>query len=145
MATTSRHFDFASLYIGQNVRCSISIDADLIQAFANLTGDHHPLHTNREYAVEHGYPDVLAHGVLLTSLSSRLIGMELPGVRTILLGQTAEYVRPVFPGDDLSFSATVTHLKRSLCLVTIDIKVTNQRNETVSCQEFVVKLREDCA
>jgi acyl dehydratase len=71
--------------------------------------------------------------------------MELPGVRTILLGQTAEYVRPVFPGDDLSFSATVTHLKRSLCLVTIDIKVTNQRNETVSCQEFVVKLREDCA
>ena len=142
MANQSRYLDFSDLYVGQTTTHSVVIDEALIQVFANLTGDHHPLHSDRVYAVAHGFPDILAHGVLLTSLSSKLIGMDLPGVRTILLGQTAEYIKPVFPRDVLSFEATISHLKRSLRLVTIEIKVTNQRNEVVSRQEFRVKLRE---
>lgn len=141
MANESVDRDFTDLYVGQTATYSVPIDVGLIQAFADLIGDHHPLHIDREYAVAHGFPDVLAHGVLLTSLSSKLIGMDLPGVRTILLGQRAEYIKPVFPGDVLSFRATITHLKRSLRLVTLEIEVANQRNELVSRQEFSVKLR----
>ena len=142
-ANESRYFDFADLYLGQTATHSVTIDEALIQTFANLTGDHHPLHLDRDYALAHGFQDILAHGVLLTSLSSKLIGMDLPGVRTILLSQTSEYIKPAFPGDELSFRAKVSHLKRSLRLVTIEIEVANQRNEIVSCQEFRIKLRED--
>jgi acyl dehydratase len=141
MANKSVDHDFINLCVGQTATYSVPIDAGLIQAFADLIGDHHPLHVDREYAVKHGFRDVLAHGVLLTSLSSKLIGMDLPGVRTILLGQTAEYIKPVFPGDILSFRATITHLKRSLRLVTVEIEVANQRDEVVSRQTFSVQLR----
>jgi acyl dehydratase len=143
MANESLDRHFADLCVGQTTTYSVPIDGGLIQAFADLSGDHHPLHIDREYAVAHGFPDVLAHGVLLTSLSSKLIGMDLPGLRTILLGQTSEYIKPVFPGDVLSFRATIAHLKRSLRLVTVEIEVANQRNEVVSRQTFSVKLREN--
>jgi 3-hydroxybutyryl-CoA dehydratase len=143
MANESKNLDFADLYVGQTATHSVVIDESLIQAFAGLTGDYHPLHTDREYAIAHGFPDVLLHGVLLTSLSSKLIGMDLPGLKTILLGQTSEYIRPIFPGDVLAFRATITYLKKSLRLVTVKIEVTNQCNEIVSRQEFSVKLRED--
>lgn len=141
MANEPKYFDFDDLYIGQTATNFIVISEELIQDFANLTGDYHPLHTDRVYAVAHGFMDILAHGVLLTSLSSKLIGMDLPGARTLLLSQTAEYAKPVYPGDILSFCATVSHLKRSLQLVTIEIKVTNQRCENVTRQEFVIKIR----
>ena len=143
METESKCLLLDELVVGQTATHSVSVDASLIDAFADLTGDHHPLHVDKPYAVARGFQDVLAHGALLTSLGSKLIGMDMPGLNTILLGQTSEYLKPVFPGDVLLFRATISYLKRSLCLVTVEIEVSNQCKEVVSHQEFRVKLRED--
>ena len=103
-------FVFEDLHIGQKATHSVVVCDSLISSFANLTGDRHPLHTDREYSVSNGFQDILAHGVLLTSLSSKLIGMDLPGERALLLSNKSEYIKPVYPGDVLLFSATVSFL-----------------------------------
>jgi 3-hydroxybutyryl-CoA dehydratase len=142
MSSNSKHHNFSDLFIGQTATHSVTIDGELIRAFAALTGDHHPLHMDSDYAISNGFSDVLVHGMLLTSLGSKLIGMDLPGEKTILLGQASEYLKPVFPGDVLLFLAKISHLKSSLRLVTVQIDVTNQYNELVSLQKFSVKLRD---
>ena len=133
---------FEDLRVGQAATHSVKISDALIEAYAELTGDHHPLHTDKKYAGVHGFKDRIAHGALITSLSSKLIGMDLPGESTILLNQSSEYLKPVFPGDCLAFRATITHLKKSLRLVTVGIEVENQVSDIVSRQEFSIKIRE---
>jgi 3-hydroxybutyryl-CoA dehydratase len=38
-----------------------------IDAFAKASGDHNPLHMDREFAREQGFADRIAHGMLLAS------------------------------------------------------------------------------
>jgi 3-hydroxybutyryl-CoA dehydratase len=129
------------LYVGQTTTHTVLVTEESIRSFAALTGDFHPLHTDKAYAVRHGFQDIIAHGVLLTSFSSKVIGMDLPGLRSILLAQNAEYLKPAFPDDVLTFVGTLSKIRRSLGIVTVDVQVSNQRNELVSRLEFTVKLR----
>ena len=43
----------------------VAISQDLINGFAELTGDRNPLHLNRDAAVQAGFPQTIAHGYLL--------------------------------------------------------------------------------
>ena len=70
-----------------------------VEAFARLSGDDNPIHVDRDAARRAGFDREVVHGVLVTSLISRLLGTRLPGPGTILLGQQLRYLRPVHPGD----------------------------------------------
>ena len=138
----AKSFQFEELEIGQFSTHRMTITAKLIENFAVLIGDYHPLHTDKNYCKANGFIDRIAHGTLLTSLSSRIIGMDLPGKNAILLTQSAEYLKPVYVGDHLDFLATILHLKKSLRIVTIEINVRNQLSDLVSRHKFSVKIRE---
>ncbi len=130
------------LYVGRTATHTVFLSEEIIRAFADLTGDHHPLHTDRAYAEASGFGDILAHGVLFTSIGSKLIGMDLPGRKSILVGQSSEYLKPAFPGDVLTFDAVVSNVRQSLAIVTVEIKVSNQHGEAVARVEYAVKIRE---
>jgi len=119
----------------------VKLTEEQIESFAKLTGDFHPLHVDKSYATRNGFRDVLAHGALITSFSSRLIGMELPGLRSIVLSQDSKYLKPTYPGDELTFSGVVSKVRKSLSVVIVTITVVNQDDEEVGLIEFTVKVR----
>jgi acyl dehydratase len=82
-----------------------------VAAFARLSGDDNPIHLDTEAAVAAGFEREVVHGVLVTSLISRLLGTQLPGPGTILLGQELRYRRPVHPGDRLRATVEVTTVR----------------------------------
>jgi acyl dehydratase len=82
-----------------------------VAAFARLSGDDNPIHFDAEAAKAAGFEREVVHGVLVTSLISRLLGTELPGPGTILLGQDLRYRRPVHPGDRLRATVEVTSVR----------------------------------
>ena len=87
--------------LGPGDRASIdhTFTAADVEAFARLSGDDNPIHLDRDAARSAGFDREVVHGVLVTSLISRLLGTRLPGPGTILLGQQLRYLRPVHPGD----------------------------------------------
>ena len=85
--------------------------ADDVTAFARLSGDDNPIHLDAEAAKVAGFEREVVHGVLVTSLISRLLGTQLPGPGTILLGQELRYRRPVHPGDRLRATVEVTSVR----------------------------------
>jgi len=139
MLTSNLNID--DLKPGLSRSFTVKLTVEQIESFAKLTGDFHPLHMDHAYAIRSGFKDVLAHGALITSLSSRLIGMELPGLRSIVLSQESKYFKPTYPGDELTFNGVVSKLRKSLSIVIITITVVNQDDEEVSLIEFTVKLR----
>jgi enoyl-CoA hydratase len=70
-----------------------------VAAFAQLSGDDNPIHRDAAAARLAGFDREIVHGVLVLSLISRLLGRDLPGPGTILLGQDLRYLRPVYVGD----------------------------------------------
>jgi acyl dehydratase len=84
---------------------------DDVAAFARLSDDVNPIHLDADAARAAGFDREVVHGVLVTSLISRLLGTQLPGPGTILLGQELRDRRRVHPGDPVRATVEVTNVR----------------------------------
>ena len=79
-------------------RCEfdISILEKEVVSYAELTGDWNPLHTDSKYArtTEFGRP--IVHGGLLVGFVSRVLGMYIPGRRSLILSMKVRFPAPLF-------------------------------------------------
>ena len=124
--------------IGDSASTSKTItDAD-IQAFADVTGDHNPIHLDEEYASKTRFGGRIAHGMLSASLISAVLANELPGAGSVYLSQTLKFVKPVFPGDTVTARVTVTGIREDKPIVKLETVCLNQRNEAVLQGEATV-------
>ncbi len=112
-------------------------DAD-IHAFAEVTGDHNPLHLNDEYAAKTRFGRRIAHGMLSASLISAVLANELPGAGSVYLSQTLKFVKPVFPGDTVTARVTVIAIRDDKPITTLETVCMNQNNEPVLKGEATV-------
>ena len=129
---------FEDFAVGQRVvsQGRTITEADIV-AFAGLTGDWNPLHTDAEHARGTLFGERIAHGLLILSvasgLASRLGFME--GTVEAFLGLEWKFRAPVKIGDTVHLEAQVASVRAMPRLgggiVTFDVKVINQRNETV--------------
>lgn len=119
-----------------------SISEDKINQFAQLSGDYHPLHTDSEYAKKNGFKSILAHGLLISSFSSALIGMEIPGENAIVLSQSFNYKRPAYIGDTLKIKGIVSSIDKRFSTINVKIKISNQDMKIVAKGDYLVQVRE---
>ena len=114
-----------------------------IQTFANLTSDFHPLHTDLKYSQENGFKNIIAHGLLLSSFSSKIIGMKLPGENAMVVSQKFDYKKPVYPGTLLLIKAVLEKIDLRFSILDISVKISSiDKKELFSYGKYVVKVRE---
>ena len=111
-----------------------------VAAFARLSGDDNPIHLDADAATAAGFEREVVHGVLVTSLISRLLGTRLPGPGTILLGQELRYRRPVYPGDRLTATVEVTSVREDKPVIVLKTWV--EGDEVVLDGEATVIVRQ---
>src|SRR6185503_3212491 len=116
---------------GDTASLSRTISDDDIRAFAEATGDRNPLHLDEEFAKQTRFGRRIAHGMLSASLISAVIASELPGQGGIYLGQTLQFVAPVFPGDTVTARVTVSAVREDKPILKLETVCTNQRDEVV--------------
>jgi 3-hydroxybutyryl-CoA dehydratase len=83
-------------------------EADVVD-FADLTGDHNPLHLDEAFAQKTRFKGRIAHGMLTASFFSTVIAM-MPGPGTIYLSQSLAFRAPVRIGDTVEAQVTVTEI-----------------------------------
>ena len=116
-------------------------------AFAEMTGDAHPLHYNPDYARAHGWDAPLAHGLLLfglCALGAAPISRELTDSMVAMLGNEARYKRPAFIGDTVTPQFTVVAIEpkgSERGILRLAIALRNQRNELVLEGTHVLMLK----
>ena len=91
-----------------------------IQAFAEVSTDHNPVHLDDDYAQDTMFQGRIAHGMLTAALISAVIGEQLPGHGTIYLGQSLTFLAPVRPGDTVRAEVRVADIQHSRRRVTLD-------------------------
>ena len=128
---------FEDLYVGQSVSSDHVITELDISQFADISGDHNPIHIDKEYGAASRFGGNIAHGIYTASLISALIGMRLPGTGSIYLSQSLNFMAPVRPGDDLVVKVTVRNLIERGRRVVLDCEA-RVEDEVVLAGEAIV-------
>lgn len=133
----SRSLALAEINVGAEASFKRVISKRDIEIFAELSGDFNPLHTDEAYAATTELAGIVVHGMLLGALVSRLIGMDLPGKKALLVKETLEFKAPVRIGDELTISGLVTGKSISVRILEITITINSERGVVVTGQAFV--------
>lgn len=127
-----RQYTIKDLKLGQQACFEVTVNEASIKAFARLTGDYSPLHTNEEFARKTQFRSKVAHGLLVYSYVSTLVGMYLPGENATILNHSARYLKPTRANDRLKVSGQVTQKDDILGRIILEVKITNQRQDLVA-------------
>jgi 3-hydroxybutyryl-CoA dehydratase len=110
MAETPKSVYFEDLSIGQEASVSNTVTADVIRAFADVSGDRNPVHIDADYAAKTIFKERIAHGMLSAAYISAVFGMHLPGPGAIYISQTMNFKAPVKIGDEVVTTVKVAEL-----------------------------------
>ena len=118
-----------SLRIGQKVMISRIVNEVDIEAFAKLSLDRNPVHFDEDFAAKTIFGRRIAHGMIGMALISGAL-TELMGNGNVWLSATIKFEKPVFIGDELSCTLTITELKRR-GIATIEAVINKASGEVV--------------
>jgi 3-hydroxybutyryl-CoA dehydratase len=125
--------------IGMQRVLSRTITEDDILLFAQVSGDRNPIHLDPEYAERSIFGKRIAHGFLIGSLISAVLGNDLPGPGSIYLGQTLKFLAPIHIGDTVTVKVKVVAVREDKRIITLHTNCTNQSGVLVLSGEAVVK------
>lgn len=142
---TSRGCYFEEFELGYTVvSAGRTITETDIVSFAGLSGDYTQIHTNAEFARQGVFGQRVAHGLLILSIASGQL-VQLGFIRGTVLAfreMSWKFSLPIFIGDTIHTSATVTELKPLKRLgggaVTFDVKVINQDGKVVQRGDWIL-------
>jgi len=101
---------FEDLSIGMRETLMKTVMNEDVIGFANLSGDHNPIHLSEHFARKTRFGERIAHGLYTASLISAVLGMYLPGPGAVYLSQTLNFLGPVRIGDVVTISVEVAEL-----------------------------------
>jgi phosphate acetyltransferase len=124
--------------VGDKFSSERLVTDELIRKFADVSGDYNPIHLDEEVAAETRFGRRIAHGMLSGAFISAVLGYELTERRIVYLSQTLKFTTPVFIGDTVTTTATVTNVREDKPIVTLETICTNQNGETLVKGEAAV-------
>lgn len=128
------------LEIGQSSSFSKTISESDVYGFAGIVGDFNPIHINAEAAKNCIFGQRVAHGMLVGSLISTVLGTKLPGEGTIYLEQQLNFRNPVYFGDTVTTIVTVNEIiNPDKGIYKLDTKIVNQNDDITHEGYAVVK------
>ncbi len=129
------------LKVGDRTSLSRVFTEDDVIQFANLSTDTNPLHLDEQFAATSFFGQRVVHGMLVASLFSGLIGVELPGKGSIYLGQNLMFKAPVFIGQQITASVEIIKIREDKPIVTLSTICINKEGQVVVDGEAVVKVQ----
>jgi acyl dehydratase len=130
-----RYFDEVSLG-DEGVTPEVTVTKAMIRAYADLTGDHTPVHVDEEFAKASHFGGIVAHGLLGLSLADGLKtqgSMQFPPGAS--LGWTWDFKLPIHADDRLHLKYRVAAMRETKKpgwgILTIASDLINQRGEIV--------------
>ena len=82
-----------------------------VDAFAALTGDHHPLHTDAAWAADGPFGERIAHGLLVISAAAGLVPFDPRRVLALRSLRDVTFKRPVTLGARIEVKGSIRSLR----------------------------------
>lgn len=115
--------------------------------FSLLTMNHHPVHTNRDYASKQQHGKLLVVGTLVFSLAVGITVPEISGKAIANLEyKNVKHLNPVYIGDTIYVKTEVVSKKESTTkpdrgTITVETFAYNQHDKAVLCFQRTVLIK----
>jgi 3-hydroxybutyryl-CoA dehydratase len=133
---------YDEIKIGQKAEYVRKISEEDIRRFAEVSGDHNPVHLDEEHAKQTIFKGRIAHGMLSASFISTTLAEKLPGPGTIYLKQELVFLKPVRIGDEITAHVEVISKNDEKKRVTLKTTCINQNKSLVLSGEALIMLSE---
>ncbi len=127
-------------YVGQVYEVKRIVTSDMVQLFAEATGDKNPVHLDEDYAKRTIFGKRIAHGILSLGLISAVLGVEFPGAGTIYLMQNAKFKRPVYVSEEVTVKLTVKEIDQEKSRLLLSTEVVKEDGTLALEGEALVKI-----
>lgn len=117
--------------VGQTATRSVTLTREDVRTYAELTGDHNPLHFDEEFAAGTKFGRLVVQGGLTTGLLHALVAMDMPGPGSVFLSQDWNFTAPVFIGDTITAEAEVVSVHASKPVTELRVQVRRQDDTVV--------------
>ncbi|MBN1563458.1 MAG: MaoC family dehydratase N-terminal domain-containing protein, partial [Anaerolineae bacterium] len=137
------YFEEFEVGLSLETRGRTMTETDVV-AFAGVSGDFNPMHTDEEYAKTTQFGKRVSHGLLGLSMASGLAYQMgfMEGTVLAFTGLDWKMRAPIFIGDTIRVQATVKKIRAMKAagggFVTLEVKVVNQKDEVAQKGEWTV-------
>ena len=124
--------------VGASAFRTMTVTAETVEAYAALSGDRNPLHFDAAFAARTRFGGLIAQGGITTGLLHALVAMDLPGPGSVFVNQAWSFPRPVYIGDTITATGTITSARSSRGFYQMSFEVLNQDGEVVLTGEATI-------
>ncbi len=139
--TNTNHIEkmYDEIKVGDEAELTKLVTEEDIQKFSEVSLDTNPLHLDEDFAKKSIFKRRIAHGIIGASLISAVLGTKLPGINTIYMSQTLNFLAPVYIGDEITARVKVVKKRDDKHMIFFETVVVNQDGKTVITGEALVK------
>jgi acyl dehydratase len=106
------------------------VTQDQINAYAEASGDHNPIHVNEEFARMVGLPGTIAHGMLDLGILTDAVARWAGGSdRVAAIG--CRFSKPLLPGDTITCTGTVVEVDEEAGIAVLSLEAVSDRGDRV--------------
>lgn len=109
-----------------------------VTLFTAISGATDPMFLNKEFAKETEHGKRIVPSSVYSSFIAPLLGMNLPGLGTIVVNLKANFSKPVFIGDTITARVIVDEIDKESGTVKMALKWENQKDEQIGEGEATV-------
>jgi len=120
-----------SITVGQRASRSLTLTAEHVRKFAEISGDYNPLHFDEAFAARTKFGALVVQGGLTTGLLHALVAMDMPGPGTVFLSQNWKFTAPVYIGDTITAEAEVVSVHPSKPVTQLRVQIRRSDGTTV--------------
>lgn len=119
------------LHVGQTATRQLTLTADHVRKYSEISGDHNPLHFDEAFVKGTPFGRLVVQGGLTTGLLHALVAMDMPGPGSVFMNQNWKFTAPVFIGDTITAAATVMKVHETKPVTQLAVRITRQDGTTV--------------
>ena len=123
---------------GQQATRTLTVTSKMVEEYAGITGDYNPLHFDEEFVSATRFGRLVAQGGIATGLLHALVAMDLPGAGSVFTKQEWSFPNPVYIGDTITATGTITAAYPRRSMAKMEFKVENQEGVEVLRAEATV-------
>jgi acyl dehydratase len=107
-----------------------AVTQDQINAYAEASGDHNPIHVDPDFARSVGLPGTIAHGLLDMGILTEAVARWAGGYEKVA-SVACRFSKPLLPGETVTCTGRVVDIDESTGLATLDVEAVSSSGERV--------------
>jgi acyl dehydratase len=107
-----------------------TVTQEQIDAYAEASGDHNPIHVDPAFARSVGLPGTIAHGLLDMGILTEAVARWAGGYEQVS-SVACRFSKPLLPGETVTCTGRVMEIDSATGIATLEVEAVSSRGERV--------------